>query len=67
VPNQTMTSAVALGRSIHKEMHFVQGNYPEKIAGGRKVLSQTGPVPAENTPLCPISANLTCEERRLPL
>jgi hypothetical protein len=32
VQDQTMTSSMAFGRSIHKEMHFIQGNYPKKIA-----------------------------------
>jgi hypothetical protein len=33
VPNQTVASSVAFGRSIHKEMDFVQWNHPQKIAG----------------------------------
>jgi len=49
MPDQAVASSVTLGRSIHEEMHFVQGNYPEKIAGGRKMFPQAGTVPADGT------------------
>lgn len=51
MPNQPVPTSMTFRRSIHKEMHFVQGNYPEKIAGSCQMFPQAGPVPADDAGL----------------